>query len=281
MTNLNSLQKIISSINEGEAIRAAVLLITGLVLSRLYFRLVRRGLLNHIPRFGRSIGGWLILGLFTSAALHQLGFNLSVLLGAAGIFSVALGFAAQTSAANIISGLFVIGERSFVVGQTIQVGNHTGEVLSIDLLSVKLRTADNRYVRIPNDAIIKTDVVNLSKFPIRRADLLISISYNTDIAKARTVLLDVAAKNPLCLDEPHPQISLRGFAESAVNLEFSVWAARQNYSDMRDAMLEQIKAAFDAAQIEFPFPTRTLHLVNGEAPQRPNDSVQSSDENAA
>jgi small-conductance mechanosensitive channel len=280
MATVNSLQKIINSIDEAEAIRAALLLVAGLVLSRLYFRLVRRGLLNHIPRFGRSIGGWLILLLFVSAALHQLGFNLSVLLGAAGIFSVALGFAAQTSAANIISGLFVIGERSFVVGQTIQVGNHTGEVLSIDLLSVKLRTSDNRYVRIPNDAIIKTDVVNLSKFPIRRADLLISISYQTDIAHARAVLLEVARKNPLCLDEPHPQISLRGFAESAVNLEFSVWAAREKYSDMRDAMLEQIKSAFDVARIEFPFPTRTLHLVNGEAPQRLADSAEHSDDSA-
>ena len=274
MTGINSLQKIINSIDEAEAIRAALLFTAGLVFSRLYFRLVRRGLLNHLPRFGRSIGGWLILAIFSSAALHQLGFNLSVLLGAAGIFSVALGFAAQTSAANIISGLFVIGERSFVVGHTIQAGNHTGEVLSIDLLSVKLRTADNRYVRIPNETIIKTDVVNLSKFPIRRADLLISISYNTDIAKARAVLLDVASKNPLCLDEPRPQINLRGFGESSVDLEFLVWAARQNYGEMRDAMQEQIKNAFDAARIEFPFPTRTLHLVAGDTAALSNEKIQ-------
>lgn len=272
MTTLNSLQKVFNSIDEAEAIRAALLFIAGLVFSRLYFRLVRRGLLNHLPRFGRSIGGWLILGIFVSAALHQLGFNLSVLLGAAGVFSVAIGFAAQTSAANIISGLFVIGERSFVVGHVIQVGNHIGEVLSIDLLSVKLRTSDNRYVRIPNEMIIKTEVVNLSKFPIRRADLLISISYNTDIAKARAALLDVASKNPLCLDEPRPQINLRGFGESSVDLEFQVWAARQNYGEMRDAMQEQIKSAFDAARIEFPFPTRTLHLVNDAVPNSQTDN---------
>ncbi len=273
MNNLNSLQRIINSIDAAEAIRAVVLLLAGLIFSQLYFRLVRRGLLNHLPRFGRRFGGWLILAVFTGAALHQLGFKLSVLLGAAGVFSVAIGFAAQTSAANIISGLFVISEGSFAIGDIIQVGNHTGEVLSVDMLSVKLRTFDNRYVRIPNETIIKTDVVNLSKFPIRRADLQISIAYNTDIARARAVLLEVAANNPMCLEEPRPQINLRGFGESSVDLQFSVWAARTNYAEMRDVIQEQVKVAFDAAQIEFPFPTRTLHLVDSTTAIRNNDSA--------
>jgi small-conductance mechanosensitive channel len=263
MTSINSLPKILNSIDEAEAIRAALLFVAGVIFSQLYFRLVRRGLLNHLPRFGRRFGGWLILAIFTGAALHQLGFKINVLLGAAGVFSVALGFAAQTSAANIISGLFVISERAFVVGDIIQAGNHTGEVLSVDMLSVKLRTFDNRYVRIPNETIIKSDVVNLSKFPIRRADLKISIAYNTDIAHARTVLLEVATNNPLCLEEPRPQINLSGFGESSVDLQFSVWAARENYAEMRDAVQEQIKNAFDAAGIEFPFPSRTLYMARG------------------
>lgn len=266
MNNLNSLQRIINSIDAAEAIRAALLLLAGLIFSQLYFRLARRGMFNHLPRFGQRLIGWLILGVFTGSALHQLGFKLSVVLGAAGVFSVALGFAAQTSAANIISGLFVISEGSFVVGDIIQVGSHTGEVLSVDMLSVKLRTFDNRYVRIPNETIIKTDVVNLSKFPIRRADLKISIAYSSDIARARAVLQEVAANNPLCLEEPRAQINLQGFGESSVDIQFSVWAARENYMEMRNSVQEQIKLAFDAARIEFPFPTRTLYLNPTPAP---------------
>lgn len=257
---------LLAAIEWQEALRAALLLLAGLIFSRLYFRLVKRGVLSHLPRFGQRLGGWVILAVFVGTALHQLGFNLSVLLGAAGIFSVAIGFAAQTSAANIISGLFVLSERSFLVGDVIQVGSHTGEVLSVDMLSVKLRTFDNRYVRIPNETIIKTDVVNLSKFPIRRFDLKISIAYNADIARAREALLRVADGNPLCLEEPRPQINLQGFGESSVDIQFSVWAARENFTDMRNSIQEQIKRSFDASGIEFPFPTRTLYIAGNAQP---------------
>ena len=139
------------------------------------------------------------MGLFIFTALKQLGFDLGILLGAAGILSVAIGFASQTSAANIISGLFVVGERSVSVGDVIQVSTFTGEVLSIDWLSIKLRTFDNLYVRIPNEAFIKSEVTNLSKFPVRRVDLQVSIALREDIGHARSVLLQVAEDNVLCL----------------------------------------------------------------------------------
>jgi small-conductance mechanosensitive channel len=252
--------QLFESLSWDDMLRAALLLLAGLIVARLYQRVVRRGLLNHLPRFGQQLGGWIILGLFAAAALHQLGFNIGVLLGAAGVLSVALGFAAQTSAANIISGLFVVSERSFQIGDVIQVGSNTGEVLSVDMLSVKLRTPDNRYVRIPNETIVKSDVVNLSKFPIRRADLKISIAYDAPIALAREVLLKVATDNPICLEEPRPVITLEGFGESSVDIQFSVWAARENFGDLRTTIQEQVKLAFDTAGIEFPYPHRTIYL---------------------
>lgn len=258
MSNSNSIQHIFNSLDMEDLIRTSVLLIAGLVCSALYRRMLKRGVLNHLPQFIQKLGGWLILAIFIGTALHQLGFKLSVLIGAAGVFSVALGFAAQTSAANLISGLFVVSERSFQVGDVIQVGNHTGAVLSVDMLSVKLRTYDNRYVRVPNELLIKSDVVNLSKFPIRRFDLKLSIAYNSDIAHVRAVLLKVATNNLICLEEPKPLINLQGFGESSVDLQFSAWATRDNYQELRNSIQEQIKIAFEAEGIQFPYPTRTL-----------------------
>lgn len=282
MNASNTTHQLFSSLAWDDLLRAALLLIAGFVLSRLYMRLMRRGVLDHLPRFGRQLGGWLILGLFITAALHQLGFNIGVLLGAAGVLSVALGFAAQTSAANIISGLFVIGERSFQVGDVIQIGNNTGEVLSVDMLSVKLRTYDNRYVRIPNETIIKSDMVNLSKFPIRRFDLQIAIAPDTDIARAREVLLQVAAANPICLEEPRPLVILQGFTEGKVDIQFSVWAARENFFELRNGIQEQIKLAFDAAGIELPAPRRTVFLKaeHGASGEEENPMTSAPNKNA-
>lgn len=207
-----------------------------------------------------------IAGLFVVSALHQLGFELGVLLGAAGILSVAIGFASQTSASNLISGLFLIGEQPFAIGDIIQVGNTTGEVLGIDLLSVKLRTFDNRFVRLPNETLIKTEVVTLTRYDIRRADLLIGVNYREDLERVREVLMAVADSNLLCLDEPKPLFIFQGFGDSSMNIQFSVWAAQPDYLEMKNSVQMEIKRAFDDAGIEIPFPHRTILAASDSEP---------------
>jgi len=208
---------------------------------------------------------YLLLGLFLMSALHELGFSLSILVGAAGILSVAVGFASQTSASNLISGLFLIVERPFSVGDVISLGGTSGEVLSIDLLSVKLRTFDNLYVRIPNETVIKSEVTTLTKFPIRRIDLQLGVAYKEDIAKVRNLLFRIAADNPLSLEEPKPLFIISGFGDSAVNLQFSLWVKRENFLDLKNSIQEQIKTGFAEAGIEIPFPQRTL-VAGGDQP---------------
>jgi small-conductance mechanosensitive channel len=247
-------------------LKAALLLLAGFIVAGMASRAVGRFFSknfsqHHIVLFKRLVY-WLILALFVASALKQLGFSLSVLLGAAGVLSVALGFASQTSASNLISGLFLIGEQPFKLGDTIKVGNTTGEVLSIDLLSVKLRTFDNLFVRIPNETLIKSEVTNLTRFPIRRFDLLLGVAYKEQIATVRKVLLEVADNNPLCLDEPAPMFLFLGFGDSALNIQFSVWSKRENFRDLRNSLQEEVKLAFDAAGIEIPFPQRMVHLAS-------------------
>lgn len=253
-------------------LRAMVLLAVGFVLGRTLSaslpRLARKYLDAQQTMLVRRISFYLVFGLFLISALRELGFNLSVLLGAAGILSVAIGFASQTSASNLISGLFLIAERPFSIGDVIRVGTTTGEVLSIDLLSVKLRTFDNLYVRLPNEIVIKSEVVNLTKFPIRRIDLQLGVAYKEDISKVRQALLAVANENPLCLDEPQPLFIFRGFGDSALDIQFSVWAQRDNFLDLKNSILDEIKRRFDAEGIEIPFPHRTVEAAGEPFPVR-------------
>jgi len=247
----------------GNLIQAALILVGGFLIGRILANLVGRIPSTHLDRhmgliLRRVIFYGILLLAFTSA-LHQMGFKLGVLLGAAGIISVAIGFASQTSASNLISGLFLVWERPFSVGDTIRVGTTVGEVVSIDLLSVKLRTFDNLFVRLPNETLIKTEMTNLSRFPIRRLDLQIGVAYKEDIKRVRKVLDEVATANPLCLEEPKPQFLFLGFGDSALNLQFNVWAQRENFLEMRNSLQIEIKEAFDREGIEIPFPHRTLY----------------------
>lgn len=275
-------------------VRAALLVLFGLLLASLAARFVQRMFakrltLHHLQLF-RRIVFYTILALFLASALWELGFSLAVLVGAAGVLTVAVGFASQTSASNLISGLFLIGERPFAVGDIIQVGSTTGEVLSIDALSVKLRTFDNLFVRIPNETLIKSEVINLTRFPIRRLDLKLGIAYKEDIKRAENVLREVAEKNTLCLDDPAPLFIFLGFGDSALELQFSVWAKRENFLALRNSITLEIKEAFDAAGIEIPFPHRSLYtgevtkpfpirLVSDAEPTESEASIKSRQQN--
>jgi small-conductance mechanosensitive channel len=215
---------------------------------------------------GRRIAFYSLLSLGVISALRELGFELNALLGAAGVMTVALGFAAQTSTSNFIAGLFLIGERPFVLGDVIRIGDTTGEVLSIDLLSVKLRTFDNLFVRVPNETVVKSQVTNLTHFPIRRLDLTINVPYSADLPRVRKLLMRIADDNPLGLDEPKPLFIIQGFGDSAVKVQFSTWATSDNYVALKNQLHEAIKRGFEAAGIELPGAARTLRIDAASEP---------------
>jgi small-conductance mechanosensitive channel len=206
---------------------------------------------------------YLGLAAIIISMLNMFGFSVSVLLGAMGIFGFAIGFASQTSVSNIISGIFLITEKPIEIGDAVQIGNTVGTVLSVDLLSVKLRTFDNRFVRIPNESILKTEMVNISKFPIRRLDLDIGVAYKEDIRKVIAVLKDIATKNPYCLEEPEPVIFLNNFGDSSIDIRYALWFEKKDLINLRSSIMLSIKERFDAEGIEIPFPH--ISLYTGEA----------------
>jgi small-conductance mechanosensitive channel len=209
-------------------------------------------------------GGVLILITF----LSSLGVNLTALLGAAGIAGIAIGFASQTSISNLISGLFLISEKPFAVDDVIQVGDTSGVVLSIDLMSVKIRTFDNQFVRIPNQELLNTRLTNVTRFPIRRMDIRIRVSYRQDVRRVREVLRGLAMQNPYCLDEPEPLILFTDFGESSMDFLFGLWFVKSDFVVLKNSIMQQIKERFDAEGIEFAFPHRVL-LTGAEPQARP------------
>jgi small-conductance mechanosensitive channel len=250
-----------------EISKAILIFVVGYFLAKIASNAILRFQFANLTPHGRvqlrRAVFYVIFILMFISALRELGFDLSVVLGAAGILSVAIGFASQTSASNLISGIFLMMERPFSIGDVIRVESTTGEVISIDLLSVKIRTFDNLFVRIPNESMIKTQVTTLTRFPIRRADLQIGIAYKEDIETVKEIMSDVATKNLLCLQEPAPLFILLGFGNSSVDIQFSVWAKRENFLAMKNSIFQEIKKAFDEQGIEIPFPHVSLYA--GEA----------------
>ncbi|TVR00869.1 MAG: mechanosensitive ion channel family protein [Spirochaetaceae bacterium] len=183
--------------------------------------------------------------------LAQFGLNLTALLGAAGIAGIAIGFAAQTSVSNVISGVFLISEKSFSVGDVIRVGAFTGTVLTIDLLSVKIRTFDNQYIRVPNETLIKSEVTNITRFPIRRYNMEFVVKFGSDLALLKEILLDCARSNTNCLDEPEPLFVINTFGRYGIEVLFGIWFVKEDFLAVRNSMMTSVHTALQEAGIEF------------------------------
>ena len=191
-------------------------------------------------------------------ALNQMGLNLGAILGAAGVAGIAVGFAAQTSLSNIISGFFMIGERPFELGDIIEVDGIAGTVDTIGLLALTLRTFDNRSVRIPNETLVKTQLINVTRHPIRRFNLDIGVAYDENIGHVLKVMQEVAEANLQSLNEPDPLIIFTGFGDSSLNFLLGAWCVQEDYGTLRNTLPRELKERFDKENIEIPFPHMTL-----------------------
>lgn len=196
---------------------------------------------------------------------NRLGVNFSALLGAAGIAGIAIGFAAQTSVSNVISGLFVMTERAFKIGDILRVDTVTGVVESFDLLSVRLRTFDNQLVRIPNETIIKANLVNMTHYAFRRFDLRVGVAYGTDLARVREILLDIVANNPFAVAEPAPVVIFDSFSSSSIEIMCGVWAPKDTYLDLKNSMMIGVSERFASEGIQIPFPQLDVHVRSSDA----------------
>jgi len=267
VTGLDFISATLARIDIGALIRALLWLFVGIPLLLAISRWLKRWVTRQYSAQQAMVVGKLVVYpgvlLILVLILLELNFNLAPLLGAAGVVGIAVGFASQTSVSNVISGFFLIGEKPFEVDDVIQVGDTVGRVLSIDTLSVKLRTFDNRFIRIPNETIVKSQVTTITRFPIRRLDMKVGVAYKEDIPRVRAILMDVARANPRALMEPEPTVFFDGYGDSSLDLRLAVWTVRENFFSLKNTLLEEIKARFDSEGIEIPFPHHSLYT--GEA----------------
>ncbi len=202
--------------------------------------------------------------ILTMFVLSLFGIKLSAIWGAAGVAGIAIAFAAQTSVSNIISGVFVIAEKTLKIGDLINVAGETGIVDTIGLLSVKVHTLDNQMIRIPNSTIINSTLRNTSYFDKRRLDVKVSVSYDTDMETALNVLAKAPAHCKDVLSDPAPLVWFDGFGESGINMTLAVWFKNVNFLAAKNETFIAIKRVYDEAGIEIPYNKLDVKVYDSE-----------------
>ena len=196
-------------------------------------------------------------------ALPYVGFSLSGLLVAGGILGIVIGFASQTVVSNFISGIFLLIEKPMKVGDGVNIGDVSGVVEDIRILSTTVRTYDGVYVRLPNDKVFSSNIKNYVAHEARRFGYTVGISYKDDAEKAVDIIKKLLDEHPLVLKEPSPTIFVEELGDSSVNLTIKVWAPSSHWYGVYTEMLWKIKVALEKEGIEIPFPQHVVHMAKG------------------
>jgi len=251
-------------------LRMAMALAIGLVVTYGLAYLVRITLTRHMTRQSRMVvnRGIVYTGLAVLffIVFRILEVDLTALFGAAGLLGIVIGVASQTSLGNIVSGLFLVSEKSFEIGDVVRVGDKVGKVFSIDLLSIKIKTFDNLLLRIPNQTVISTELINVTRFPIRRMDLKITVAYRTDLNRLRELLLQIASDNHWVLDEPEPLVIFQHFTPAGIELTFAVWHEKENFLVVKNGIFQSVKEVLEQEGIEIPVPHVRLYAGEDSKP---------------
>lgn len=246
-----------------------------LVLGRIAAGIARKGVRRILekaktdPAIVGFVGGLiyvLILTFAVLAALAKFGIQTASFVAILGAIGFAIGFALQGSLANFAAGILILVLRPFKVGEYIEGGGVAGTVKEIDLFTTVLATPDNVKIMVPNSKLFGDTIKNYSAFDTRRIDLVVGISYTSDIQKAYDTISSLIKEDSRILPDPAAQIAVSELADSSVNFVVRPWVNKADYWQVRFELTRKIKEFFDAAGIEIPFPQRVVHMVSQGAP---------------
>lgn len=219
------------------------------------------GLNASIEQLLKNILSVLLLVLGLASVMAQFGFDIVSLVAGLGIVGLAVGFAAQSTLANFIAGITILLEQSFQVGDWIHINENEGRVVLIALRTTHILTRDNITVIIPNSNVASSEVTNLTSKNFIRFDIRVRIAFEDDIDTARKEILQVLSDTDVVLSRPETSATVDEIGEYGVFFIVRFWvkpAAVARMPKIKEGLKEDIKRAFDAANISTPYPHMRL-----------------------
>ena len=235
-------------------ISAFIILFVGLYVIRLVNRLVRKIMVKReldptLSKFLADSLLWALRVLLFVTFISKLGIETSSFVAILGAAGLAGGLSLQGSLSNFAGGMLIILFKPFRVGDTIEAQGVIGTVLEIQIFVTKLITGNNQTIFVPNGILSNGVIINYSMQGNRRADLVFSLSYDTNIKIAKDIVMKVMQEHPKVLKNPAPTVTVRDLTDSAIHLSIKPWAKNADFGDMSSDILEHCKEAFDTAGI--------------------------------
>ena len=231
--------------------------------------MVKRGMIRGFEKakFDKTLGKffanaarWLILIAALLGCLGVFGVDTTSFAAVIGAAGLAIGLAFQGTLANFAAGVMLLVFRPFKVDDLVQIGGTTGVVVEIELFTTELCTPHNLKVIIPNSSIFGATITNYTHHGSRRIDIDVGADYSADIDETRKVLEAAVAKLENALEEPAPDVFLKGLGGSSVDWVVRAHCTNDKYWDLHQELVRAAKVSLDAAGIGIPFPQMDVHI---------------------
>ena len=251
---------------------ALLIFIVGRWLAKIISRLIEKGLLKShadktLAKFARNLSRIVLLVFVVIAALSRLGVETTQFAVAIGAAGLAIGLALQGSLANFASGFLMLVFRPFKVGDFIEAAGVKGTVDEIQIFNTILNTPDNIRAIIPNAQITGGNIFNFTVNGTRRVDLIVGVSYEDDLKKAKTVIEETLAGDERVLKAPSPTVAVSELGDSSVNFVVRPWVKPADYWDVYFDITAKVKLSLDQNGISIPYPQHDIHIKDGSNKQ--------------
>ncbi|QUY47747.1 small-conductance mechanosensitive channel MscS [Serratia plymuthica] len=250
-------------------VAAIVILIIGSIVARVIGNALNRvmklrGIDATVADFLAAIVRYGVLAFTFIAVLGRIGVQTTSVIAVLGAAGLAVGLALQGSLSNFAAGVLLVIFRPLRVGEYVDLGGVAGTVDQVQIFSTTLRTADNKTIVVPNGKIIAGNIINYSREPNRRVDIVVGVAYNADIDVVKKVLGDVIAADKRIMHAKGVTVRLNEMAPSSLNFVTRSWTTNAEYWNVYFDLMENFKRALDANNIGIPFPQMDVHLYRTE-----------------
>ncbi|WP_022851222.1 mechanosensitive ion channel family protein [Limisalsivibrio acetivorans] len=234
-------------------------------ISDLVYKMMQKSKLDEtLAIFLKNILYTILFAAIIIAALNKLGIPTASLVAVLGAAGLAIGLSLKDSVSNFGAGVLIIMLRPFKAGDFVNIAGQMGVVENIQVFQTVLKTFDNLTIYIPNSTIMGTEIVNYTARETRMVNLIIGISYDDDIKKARDIMMETMAAHENTHDDPAPVTGVLELGDSSVNIFARSWVDTPNWWQTKTDLLQQIKENLEAGGITIPFPQMDVHIQKEE-----------------
>lgn len=265
---LSSLDGIsVAGLTLSRVLSAIILLAICLIAVKLILKIVdklilRTGIERTLYTFLRTTIKVVLLFVVIVIVAGSLGIPVTSLIALLSVFGLAVSLAVQNSLSNIAGGIQLLTSKPFVVGDYVEAAGISGTVADIGIFYTKIHSVDNKLIQVPNSQISSEKIVNYTAEEQRRVDLCFTASYNSPVETVKQTIQTVIGAHPLVLFTPEPFVRVSGYGESAIEYTVRVWCATEDYWTVYFDLMEQVKTAFEQANVEMTYPHINVHMID-------------------